>query len=230
MKHCMDQNCVTGVAVAEKTSSIDLLNCSVLNNSQIEILVNPAGPVDLSGCRVENCKGVGIILRGKSKHMSRMTMNGCHVSGCQTSVYIERGELAVSISATCLQKCECGLAISPAVIGRVAVNACNIREYRAFDIKNTCATKGLLTIDGVVQEANPLQQSYQLPDHLADRRCGQRAGICDINCFNCDNCDINRREIQEVWQVRRCVLLQQGVSEGALERTQENMYTANQLC
>lgn len=65
------------------------------------------------------------------------------------------------------------------------MNACNIREYQAFDTINTCATKGLLTIDGVVQEANPLQQPYQPPEHLADRRCGQRAGICDINCLNC---------------------------------------------
>ena len=169
------------------TKSVELLNCTVLADPHINeygILINAAGPAVIRGCRVENFKDIGIYLRG-SKHVSRVAISDCHVAGCHAGVHIELGEYVATIDATCLQNNGCGLYIIPTAIGKIALNQFSFVENKSYNIRNVSAVEGILTVDGMVQETVKIGRPYQIPTELAARRCGQRAGICDINCLNC---------------------------------------------
>eukprot|EP01032_Pedospumella_encystans_P008681 gene8681-10275_t len=162
MKHCKIEGCMVGLSAEKMTKSVELFNCTVLadpHTNEYGILVNAAGPAVIRGCRVENFKDIGIYLRG-SKHVSRVAISDCHVAGCHAGVHIELA------------------------IGKIAVNQCSFVKNKSYNIRNFSAVEGVLTVDGVVQEAVKTGR-YQIPTELVARRCGQRAGICDINCLHC---------------------------------------------
>ena len=96
MSHCTVENCMNGIGVGEKTKIIELHNCSVYKSPEFPwfggygISVDTAGPAAMMGCRVEGGQDVGIYLRGKSKHLSRVAMSDCHVAGCGIGVCTEK--------------------------------------------------------------------------------------------------------------------------------------------
>eukprot|EP01032_Pedospumella_encystans_P009414 gene9414-11078_t len=206
MKHCKIETGIVGLSVEEKTKSVDLLHCSVLSTPQISgcgITINAAGPVVLQGCRVENFNRIGIYLLGKSKHVSRVTIAGCRVTGCRTGVRFELGEFSTSINATSLQSNGCGLYILPTAIGTIAVAQCDIANNKVHNIVNLSAAKDMLTVDGVVEEAASPRRPYQIPTELAARRCGQQAGLCDINCLKKEETGENAAAIAMAREFKR---------------------------
>ena len=190
LRHCLIENCMNGVGVGEKTRSIDMQHCYVSKNlapswfGGYGILLDVSGPALIRDCRVESGQDVGIYLRGKRKHVSRAAISDCYMSGCNYGVAVELGEFAVTIASTVLcNNVRYGLIIYPTALGTVAMNQCSIVENQLENIVNGSPDENMLTIDGVVQDV--VQAEFQQPVQLAARRCGQRAGICDINCLNC---------------------------------------------
>eukprot|EP01032_Pedospumella_encystans_P009413 gene9413-11077_t len=204
MRHCLIENCVSGVGVGEKTRSIDMQHCNIAKYLGFNwfggygILLDTVGSAVVRDCRVRRGLEFGIYLRGKSKHLNCVAISDCLVSGCQNGMYFQFGEFKAIINTTTLQcNLKHALCIDPAVIGSVVLNKCRFLQSMVSHVLNRSPAKGLLTIDGVVQAAVNTEQTHKSPDHLAARRCGQRAGICDINCAHCGKKEEAMRRIHE---------------------------------
>ena len=192
MRHCLIENCMNGIGMGEKTKRFDMQHCLVHKSPQFPclggfgILIEPVVSALITGCRIENGQDFGILFSGKSGPVIRATICDCHVSKCRSGVCFMMGAVDATIVSTVLQNnLEYGLCIYPTVIGTVAVNQCTIVGNRMRNVLHFSPAKNMLTVDGVVQAASQSQYPYEVPSQLAAKRCGQRAGICDINCLNC---------------------------------------------